>query len=214
MKDDGGSSRDGAARDAVEADDLPDVVRRSVEDAPDLGAVELLPDHHVGVLGGVREIRENLLALPGRVVLVQASTTGTVKDESFWRLTATKQGLLYFRIEETDGPSTLFDIGRITGATSSDPSFLNIGFQQDFAPARFAYIVEIGSRIFYSVDATDEFVWPSPGFPSPLPTDFTGAIFEILSGPTVGYFYVEYADAVEQTACPVAAMPIGPGGIT
>ena len=83
---------------------------------------------------------------------------------------------------------------------------------QDFSPWFFCAIVEIGSRLFYSLDATEEAVWPT-GSPTDLgPFDNVGVIFEIVSGPAVADFYVEYLSAalLESTAGPVAAIPAGP----
>ena len=149
------------------------------------------------------------------VTVVATSTTGTLSDELFIRLTPTKRGLLFFRVSETSGGETSIDIGRIS-ASGVDPTWLHIGIQQDFTPYLLANIVEIGSRIFYSVDATEEFIFPG-GLPAWIFNyDNIGAVFEIGTTPSVLDFYLEYGAGAggSKTGCPVASMPVGPLEVT
>jgi len=152
----------------------------------------------------------------GTVVVISASVAGTSSDSIIVRPTSTKQGLLFFHVNESNGPSTTISVGRLSLGSGLELTWLNIGSQQDFSPYLLANIVEIGSRIFYSVDATEEFVWPT-GVPAWIfGFDNVGVIFEIGPGPAVLDFYEEYGDdgIPAKTGCPVASMPIGPLALT
>jgi hypothetical protein len=152
----------------------------------------------------------------GSVSVVESSTAGTVgADEWFARFVSTKWGLFFFRAQEVSGANRLVDIGRIT-LSGTEVDWINLGFMQDYSgPAGLAEAVNIGDRVFFSMDATEEFqISPKP--PDRSNYDSWGMVAEVDPvGEGISLAWYEWGDDVtDPTPAPTSAMAIGPLGVT
>jgi hypothetical protein len=142
----------------------------------------------------------------GSVAVVDAGTAGSGGGggEFFCRLAPHRDGLYFFRCKESNGVSRFAYIGRLT--PSLDLTYAEIGFMQDFSPVQFSLVASLGGRLFYALDATEEFGVLPPGYPH----NNLGVINEVLGPTSWTTYYKEWYDADDLVQCPTAVMPIGP----
>lgn len=142
----------------------------------------------------------------GSVTVYQAGVAGTGGGDNtaFLRLTTGPDGLYFFhRKAGVSATNWQAYIGR-AAVSGISLEYCNIGFMQDYlGPVGLGCIFPVGLDMYYTVDATPEFIGGGDLEP-------TNGTLNRVASPTATEFLPEWSDGTNATNCAESAIPIGP----